>query len=178
MRLCTGLSGGVSYNPSKKRERPLLSFSQMPQLDTNYPRWHFFDCCRSIAESFWRVMTGGVARWLEFLCIFCRIPWKLSLIFHRNTKKNAQQFHPFSRCGGLNSIKTLPVASVLLLSPSRGVERVKKEQSLLPVAIVPRHNVIVLTQFCGTFWQKLCFGFFFSEHFFPELDSTRLSAGL
>lgn len=100
------------------------------------------------------------------------------LHFSQEYQKNPQQFHPFSRCGGFNSIKTLPFAAVLLLSPSRGVERVKKEQSLLPVAIVPRHNVIVLTQFCGTFWQKLGFGFFFSEHFFPDLDSTRLSAGL
>lgn len=164
MRLCTALSGAPVTTRQKKSQTPPF-FSQMPKLDTNYPRWHFFGCCRSIAEPLWRLMTDGAARWLGFLCIYRQTPWKFSFLFHRNTQKKTPTVSSTSRSGGFNSIKTLPFAAVSLLSPSRGAER-KKERCLLPVPIVPKHNVIVLTQFCGTFWQKKVFFWFFNL-FFP-----------
>lgn len=157
MRLCTASSGApVTTRQKKSQTRP---FFPNAQLDTNYPRWHFFGCCWSIAEPLWRLMV----RWS-----FVYLPTNSMEVFlpvSQEYPKKPQQFHPLPRSGGFNSIKTLPFTAVSLLSPSRGAER-KKERCLLPVPVVPKHNVIVLTQFCGTFWQKKrCFLVF--QHFFP-----------
>lgn len=93
---CLALS---SYNPSKKRNSSFFSSNG---------RWHSFRCCQRIIQSFWCVMTDGVAGWLGFLCFSWLIQWKFSLRFLRKAKTSVPQFHLFPFAVVLTRIKHFP----------------------------------------------------------------------